>query len=229
MPWDWGHFILWLAERPVVATGFGTYLDEQGFEQVKKSQLGSEDQLVSWMDRRRLGYMVGGAATFLGRVSAHDESPPLVSDENRRAVPNAVFLRDRPVGTMLIGGSGVPSQGVGHLSRLRPVFASTATVPEAAAALPALWVYERVEPGLLQGEAPPGTPVVAGIMLDVRQSPWPWEAGTWTDSEGRWSVAVPIVPGSVTGGIRADDAYTVWVGEAEPVAMQPTFPSQSPR
>jgi hypothetical protein len=229
-----GHFILWLAERPVVATGFGSYLDAKGFAESQESQLWDEDQLIAWMDQRRLGYIVAGAATYLQRVAALDGSPVLVplpegveaGEQGWLAETNLVFLRDRPVGSMVVGGSGVPALGLPHLSRLRPVFASSGTVGNSAVPIPVLWVYQRVEPLRLQGRASPGDEVFAGILLDVHGTEWPWAAGTTADAEGNWHLDVPILPGSQSGGVRAADAFEVQVGSAAPLRMQPSPPPE---
>ena len=221
LPWDWGHFILWLAGRPVVATGFGTYLDERGFAEVLNSQLGSEATLVDWMDRRALGYVIGGAASFHERVTALDGSPALVAGATGQLGVSATFLADRPLGTMIAAGSGAPSLGVHHLERLRPVFASSARFEALAMAPPVLWVFERVEPKVLEGTASPGAKVLAGIMLEVRGRTWPWVAQTTADASGHWSIEVPIVPGSASGGIRVAEYFEIHVDGAEPTEMLP--------
>jgi len=218
-PWDFGHFLLWTAKRPVVATGFGTYLSPEGFAEARQVQLGSEAQATAWMQSRGLDHLVAGAATFTGRVSGGDAGPPLIANEEGLAVLNPRFTQVFPMAVSLVGGSALPVVGAPHFKSLRPVFASTATVPGAGMPMPILWVYRRVPPRRLEGAGQPGERVFARIELTVRGTPWPWAAVTTVGEDGRWSLDVPLSPGSVSGGIHTPDAFFVSIGARPPTLL----------
>lgn len=218
-PWDFGHFLLWTARRPVVATGFGTYLSPEGFQQSSQVQLGSEAQAVAWMRTRNLDHLVAGAATFSGRVGGGEAGPPLVANREGLAVLNPGFTQVFPMAVSLVGGSGIPAAGTPHFEVLRPVFASTAVVPRAGIPMPSLWVYRRVPPQRLEGIGQPGDQVFARIELTVRGTPWPWAAVTTVGRDGRWSLDVPLALGSVSGGIHTPDAFSVRIGAHPPVLL----------
>ena len=218
-PWDFGHFLLWTAQRPVVATGFGTYLSPEGFTETRQVQLGSEAHATTWMRARKLGHLVAGAATFTGRVRGGEAGPPLVANQEGLAVLNPGFTQVFPMAVSLVGGSGLPAVGTPHFEGLRPVFASTAVVPRAGMPMPSLWVYRRVPPRTLRGSGQPGERVFARIDLTVRGTPWPWAAVTTVGQDGRWSLNVPLALGSVSGGIRTPDAFSVSIGGRPPVLL----------
>jgi len=211
-PWDFGHFLLWLGHRPVVSTGFGTYLDPIGFMETRDVQLGNEAQALAWLKRRQLGYLVAGAATFSGRVDGGSAGALLLPNSEGLAIVNPRFTQAFPMAVSLVGGSGFPTVGTPHFEELRPVFASSALVPRAAVPMPSLWVYQRVRPSVLEGFGQPGERVFARIDLDVRGRPWPWAAVTVVKQDGTWSLNVPLELGSLSGGIRTPEAFSVSVG-----------------
>jgi hypothetical protein len=215
-PWDFGHFLLWLGQRPVVSTGFGTYLDPIGFQETRDVQLGNEAQALAWLERRQLGYLVAGAATFSRRVDGGAAGPLLLPNPEGLALLNPGFTQAFPMAVSLVGGSALPTVGTAHFEELRPVFASSALVPRAAAPMPSLWVYQRVQPHLLKGFGQPGERVFARIDLDVRGRPWPWAAVTVVQQDGSWSLSVPLDLGSNRGGIRTPEAFSVTVGGSPP-------------
>jgi asparagine N-glycosylation enzyme membrane subunit Stt3 len=218
-PWDLGHFILWTGQRPVVATGFGTYLDQDGFDEVRQVQLGTEAAAIAWMDARQLGHLVAGAATFVGRVDVGEEGAPLVPGPSGRGMLNPRFVASHPMAVSLVGGSGLPLAGVAHFEELRPVFASSASVERTALPMPNLWVYRRVKPQQLAGVGQPGDRVFARIDLNVRGTKWPWAAVARVRTDGTWSLSVPLELGSSSGGIHTPGEFLVSIGGQAPIAM----------
>jgi asparagine N-glycosylation enzyme membrane subunit Stt3 len=214
VPWDMGHFVLQIAHRPVVATGFGTYLDEAGFSETAAAPRGTEAQLVSWMERRDLGYVIAGGATLL-RVRDSRGRGPLMAGADGLGRLDPETLRELPLGNLLVGGSGVPGV-VPHLERLRPVFASTATIGRAAMPLPVLWTYELVEGRVLRGSGPPGATVGVRLDLEVRGAVLPWMATGTVGDDGAWTIRVPLEPGADYGSVRTAARYLVQVGARSP-------------
>jgi asparagine N-glycosylation enzyme membrane subunit Stt3 len=214
-PWDMGHFLLWIAKRPVVATGFGTYLDAEGFEESRQVQLGTEMEALDWMKRRELRHIVLGAGTFLQRVYGSQGDSALKAGENGRGFINGRFAQDYPMTVSLTGGSALPFVGVPHFEQLRPIFATTASVKRAAKPLPILWLFERVESRELTGEGLPGERVLVRVGLEVHGTSWPWTAITSVASDGSWRLRIPLEPGSSTGGIDTPNVYDLSVGGRE--------------
>jgi len=216
LPWDMGHPMLQISGRPVVATGFGTYLDVDGFREVERAPYGTEAELVAWMEARDLGFAAVGGATFLQRVRDSRRGGPLVRGEDGLGRLSPQYFREIPLATLLIGGSAVPGVAP-HVERLRPVFASTASVRGAAMLVPNLWTYQRVDGRVLSGEGPPGAPVAIHIDLTVRGRDVPWFAGGTVAPDGAWRVVVPLEPGSDHGSVQVGPRFLVSVAGAPPV------------
>jgi hypothetical protein len=208
-----GHFLLWIAERPVVATGFGTYLDPEGFEESRQVQLGSEADAIAWMKKRNLRHIVLGAGTFLQRVYSPQGESALKAGADGRGFINGRFAQDFPMTVSLTGGSALPFVGVPHFEQLRPIFATTASVDRAAKPLPILWVFERVEGRVLTGVGLPGERVIIRVALDVHGTAWPWTAITSVEADGTWRLRIPLEPGSLEGGIQTPRVYELAVGD----------------
>jgi len=215
VPWHFGHPILQFAKRPVVATGFGTYLDVDGFREVAEAPYGSEAELVAWMARRDLGFAVAGAATILQQVRDSRGRGPLVRGADGAGRLDPAYFAEIPLGTLLIGGSAVPGVAP-HLERLRPVFASTAAVAGTALLVPNLWAYERVPGRILEGTGPPGAPVLARIELTVGGRTVPWFATGTVGADGAWRLRVPVEPGAHARGVRVGPEFVVAVGDSAP-------------
>jgi dolichyl-diphosphooligosaccharide--protein glycosyltransferase len=220
-PWDLGHYVEAIAGRPVVANGFGSYLDEAGFEEMTRLGQASEVDLYALLERRDLGFLVAGAATRPGRESGPSAGAGDLFErrEGGAIVLGRAYLREVPLAPLVIAGSGVPELGVRHLSRLLPRFASAQRVAGISFALPVLWGYERVPGARLSGTATPGTRVVA--ELPFREHGWPHTYRAWTDAgaDGRWDLVVPVPTDFARPTLWTGRPWQVRVGGGAPVSV----------
>jgi asparagine N-glycosylation enzyme membrane subunit Stt3 len=210
-PWDMGHQVNVLARRPVVANGFGSYLDPEGYEEVRKAYTLAEPDLLAWMERRRIGYVVAGIMTFEGKVLGPGTGAPLTTQDGVGAL-DAAYLRGVPLSAAILGGSGIPDAGVPNLTRLMPRFASLQTARELPFPVPVLWTFEAVPGARVLGQAPAGARVVLEIPLVERGRRHVWRAWADAGADGRYELKVPLPTGLVqptlatapTGQLRAN-------------------------
>lgn len=216
--WELGHYVEVIGGRPVVANGFGSYLDEAGFEEMARLDQGSEADLYATLERRDLGFLVGGAATMPGRAPG-SAAGVFERGENGAVVLGRAYLRQVPLSPLLIAGSGVPALDVRHLSRLLPRFASAQRVAGVSFSLPVLWVYERVPGARLSGTAPPGVRVTA--ELPFRERGWPHTYRAWSDAgaDGRWEIVVPVPTGFARPSLWTGPSWHVRAGDGTPIEV----------
>jgi asparagine N-glycosylation enzyme membrane subunit Stt3 len=190
-PWDMGHEVNVIGGRPVVANGFGSYLDADGFAEVERAYALGERELLAWMARRRLGYAVAGLTTFYGRVPGPGSGTPLTARGDEGAL-DAVYLRAVPLAAAILGGSGLPAAGVPHLARLMPRYASLPIAVELPFPVPVLWTFEVVAGARVEGLAQPFARVVLEVDLVERGRPHVWQAWTDARADGRFAMVVPL-------------------------------------
>jgi hypothetical protein len=155
--WDDGHRVLWLARKPVVSTGFGSFLDAAGFAEERAAWDLPEDALVAWMASRRLDFVLAGATILLDKVGPLGGH--VFAMEGSRARINPVFLRNVPIGRSAVGGSGIADADVPQLEH-RADHATTSPVG-GGPALPAV-----------------GAPPCEGAVLSDRRS----RASAWSST-----------------------------------------------
>lgn len=200
-PWDHGHFVLWLGEHGVVTTGFGTFLDADGFHEEERAWRGSQDELMAWMAQRDLRWLAGGAYAFLGRVPGPGGAGPFQREASGQGVVVPAYFEALPVAASVVGGSGSATVGFAHLERLWPRFASAEAVggmPQ----LPALLLFERVEGAVVTGVTEPGTVVELNLPMRTPQGLLPWSGWTRADDQGQFSLRVPVPTGFEGAGIH---------------------------
>ena len=202
-PWQWGHHIEASSERPVVANGFGSYMDAQAFSDVEEAYRGDEDHLVALMDRRDLGIAMGG---FLVLRSLRSPSGVDVLDGDP-ARWRPAFLDGHELAALLFAGSGMPDRSVPHLSRLLPRFCAPQMAEALADTVPLVCTFDRVKGARIQGVAEPGARVVGEIDLSLRGSTIRYRA--WTDAgpDGRWSMRLALPSRYARGPLRSGPAW----------------------
>jgi hypothetical protein len=208
-PWDFGHDAIWLADRGVLAAGFGPWTGAEAFAELEGYTRSDEEALVALMEERRIDYVVSGAAAFSGRVALPGAPYPFAraTDASAQLVPS--YFSALPLSALMLGGSGAPEIGVPHLEHMRPRFASPQRVPGLGLALPVIWVYDRVEGARLRGHAAPGALVTARIVIESHGQPLPYTAWTRADEEGAWSLRLPLPSGVEETALRTAPAYRV--------------------
>ena len=216
--WGHGHTIALLSQRPVVVNGFGTYLDEPAFWDVAGLASMEPAAFDAWMARRRVGYLVYGAAYVGPGAFAASPRGFLLAPDRMRALP---------MSPVVIAGSGVPEAGVPHLPHLMPIFASEQITPGLAFALPALWGYERVAGARLVGTSAPGARVVVELPFVERRRPHVYRAWADAGADGRWQAIVPLPTGLARTSLRSSDLAAVRAGAG--AALRLSIPEDAVR
>jgi hypothetical protein len=207
--WEFGHSIIWISRRPVVAAGFGPYTGAAGFREVMDFPQMRESQLVELMKRRELGFLVTGSATFLRRVPSPRAVSPFTRGADGTSGLNAAYFQSLPLAPLLLAGTGLPRLGVKHLEQLRPRFASPQLVGNLPFPVPSLWVYERVRGAELRGEAPAGARVAARINLYTSGLRIPYTAWTSAEADGSYRLVIPLPSGLMDVPLETDPHYTL--------------------
>jgi hypothetical protein len=206
-PWDDGHRVLWLANKPVVSTGFGSFLDARGFEEERAAWDLPEDELVAWMSSRRLDFALAGATILLDKVGP--EGGHVFAMEGSAARINPGFLRNVPIGRSAVGGSGIADANVPQLGHLAPIIATSSPVEGYGLSLPAVWVLRRVPGAVLSGQAEPGERVVVHVPLHTSLGVLVWEGWADADAEGRFAIRDPIAEDAAVHGFEVGRARVV--------------------
>ncbi|MFO0626419.1 MAG: hypothetical protein U0325_12470 [Polyangiales bacterium] len=211
--WVMGHEVLFLAQRPVLVTGFGPYTSRATWDELEPTWRGDEAAMLTALDAHDARFLTFPASAILSQRSASGERAVKRSARGGLVV-SATFLREAPIAAALLGGSGAPSMGVRHLAGLRPIFVDRGRVQGLVTAVPTNWIYERVRGARLTGEAPRGASVVVSVPMALRDIHRRWEAVA-TVRGTRWSVTVPLSTGwSTRGGVSTGARYTVTVNGA---------------
>jgi hypothetical protein len=198
--WDDGHRVLWLAQKPVVSTGFGSFLDAKGFAEEHAAWDLPEDALVAWMSSRRLDFVLAGATILIDKVGP--AGGHIFAMEGATARINPVFLQNVPLGRSAVGGSGIAAANVPQLGHLAPIIATTSPVEGYGLALPAVWVLRRVEGAVVSGQAEPGERVVVHVPLTTALGVIVWEGWADADAEGRFAIRDPIADDAPVHGFQ---------------------------
>ncbi len=216
VPWDQGHAVLQLSGRPVVANGFGSYLDPDSFREVQEAFLGDEERLIATMDSHDLGFVIGGGYVLASHQGSPDGESPVVGDP---PVLNPSFMRKTPLSQLLIAGSGMPGAGLPHLERLMPIHASKVTAGGLSFPLPVVWTFERVAGARIAGRAGPGDLVVGEIDLEEWGRAHRYRAWTRAGPDGRWRMRVAVPSNWSTHTLRTGPAWRITQGTAGTVEV----------
>jgi hypothetical protein len=212
--WSIGNFVRAIGGRPVVVTGFGTYIDEAAFWEVDAVFSRDEAALVELMERRDLGRLVAGPFVFRS-ASIEAGTRPFSGGEL-----DGPFFQRVPLAPLLIAGSGIPESGVHHLEHLRPIHATRRLLSGLSFALPVIWSYELVPGARLVGAAVPRARVEARLTFRAWNRPYVWRAWTDSDASGHWEMRVPLPSGDRTSGLRTAARWSVRAGAGAPVEVE---------
>jgi asparagine N-glycosylation enzyme membrane subunit Stt3 len=218
--WTHGHGIEWAADRPSVATNFGTYTAEEGFFDAARFFLtedfeGAEELLT----RRRARYVYltsSYPASLRHSVPVlYPEGPnPFVEnmDEGRGFGPFQPRLTARWLRTMgarLMNSGRVFGAHEPPVDFLRLVHVSPAVDPEPRmkefhARSPMGWIWEHVPGARVSVAAPPGTRFSLRIDLSYGPAaiPHTFEAATVAGKDGVARLRVPYTTDETNGDGR---------------------------
>jgi hypothetical protein len=175
---------------------------------VKAVLKGSESNLVALMARRRLDFLATGRSAFEDSAVRAGAPGPFHGVGAERAVSFEYFQRF-PLSPLMLGGGGAASHDVPHIAGLMPRFASRERYDEISAPTFRLWIFERVPGARVEGDAPPGSRVIARTMLRVHGTSLGWEAWSDADSTGRFRIVIPLPNGIVREPIKTAENYEI--------------------
>ncbi len=168
-PWSFGHTVVaLLSGRPVVVNGFGTYLDAPAFWDVQRARRRwTRPRSIAWMARRRVGYLVTGAATCssgAGAPGAFAQRRPAGWSSLRQSMRSAPDVAARHRG---LRRPRAPASATSSTSC--PIFASAQLVPGLAFPAPVRSGPTRASPARASSaRGDPGARVVLEIPFRER-------------------------------------------------------------
>lgn len=151
------------------------------------------------------------SAIQLGRVSRSGRHS--VKDaRNGGLVLDSAFLREMPIATTLLSGSGSAELSVPHLEQRRPEFASRTRIQQLHTYVPPILVFDRVAGAILEGDAPEGSRVTARAVMQIQYHFRRFEA--WTVAyDWRFRIRVPVPTRSDSrGGMQTGPSFEVRAG-----------------
>ena len=182
---NFGHLMLWRAQRPMVVGNFGDDVGEENFRLAMEFPSLDEDEAWRELAERSVRYVVVGG----GAPPGPGERPTLVA--RMRAEP--------PPRQALRGAAG--------LRRHRLVYESPPDSPLRPDAPARFRVFERVAGARIVGRAPAGERVEASLGLASRARGRVHRAWVRADAEGRWELTVPYATDGGAGAVRSEPHY----------------------
>lgn len=198
--WESGNTLLSRAHRPVIASGFGSFVDAEGFALSASALATDEQALLEVMARRDLGFVVTGAGPML----KEQQGQRLLEQGPGGVRLNPVEFERRPIGVLLMGGSGLQGR-VKHAEHLMPTQASEEQV--GGLGWPLLWTYEFVKGATVTRTCRPGTPLVAHLEGFLGPRPFRWEAWASCPPDGRTTLRLCVATGFEGPGLVTAPAW----------------------
>ena len=208
--WDLGHLVLWHAGRPVVTTGFGSFLDADSFARQQAVWTGSPTDVDRWMRERQLGWVLAGAINLMHLRAGTDHPRPFTRDGYGVGILDSAWFASLPLGPLVIGGSGLPASDVHQLETLWPRVASTRIVGGLSFPVPSAWLYEHVLGARLVGRATPGSRVLLTALLKGGDHTYQWDAWAVADASGAYELVIPV-PTAVAGPLATPASHILTV------------------
>ncbi len=220
--WTWGHLVEWAADRPSVATNFGTFVGEEAFrapsrffleedpvaaERVLASRQARWILITSWLPNT-LNHMVRAAAPE--RAGRYLEPGPASEEQVRirfpwyRTMGARMLFEGRTV--LESGGFGAPIDfaRIVHVSSERDARYSMRPDPA-----PAGWVWELVPGARLEVPGPVGSVLEIGLVVRYpsAQHEVVWQRSVRVDDDGIARVRLPYATDEANGdGVAAGPA-----------------------
>jgi dolichyl-diphosphooligosaccharide--protein glycosyltransferase len=221
--WDYGHFITYLARRPVLATNFGTYVP--GFEDAARFFMTpSESAAAAILRKNRIRYLLlteqrCNYPAYIGLLGLklEDYVRPVVSPDGRKHGEYQTPFFDL-VESRLFMFNG---QAVNYEEDIQPVLTRFRLVYESPgkdlqlfdAQLPQFKIFEFVPGAQLQGMAKEGDTVEASIrILTPSGTAFNYVNKAKVSPDGRFSLGMPYVSGW-NGEVMADTVCLVKIGQ----------------
>lgn len=220
-PWPFGHVVLQVAERPVIACGFGSYVTPDTFWAAERAWLRDEENLEAVLAPRGVRWVLAGSEHFGGSVADPTMPVALARRADGSRGFNLDFYRRLPLAALTTGGGGAPRAGAPHLRHLLPRYAVGVAQASRQGVVPAVWVYERVRGATLRGRGPEGATVTLTYALTVNGHANTWIA--WTRvRDGAYTLVTPLPTRWRSEGLETPSAARLSVGGGAATAVEVT-------
>lgn len=215
--WDLGHEIEWIADRPSVATNFGSYVGVEGFRAPSEFFLATgEAQGLGVLARR-------GATHVYATAWALANLPTLLQVQGLDGDPNWIDAQGRPtqawgrtLSAALLPVTLQRSRDAEQLTaplfeRLRLIhagssFRTQAVDPRTNMTFRCGWIWERVEGAVLELEATPGSTLEVELQLEFPNAALrpriTLRKGVQADPSGKARLRVPYATATPNGDGR---------------------------
>ena len=219
-PWDLGHYIQYISERPTVANNFGYQLRGGGLEDSVRFLLAEkEEELLSICERRETRYLVltdvyGGLdsiAPIVGIDFVRDFTESATAPDHPGGglrVPNGRFYSLASQRMYVFDGSATPETEA--IKRFRLVFESKGGPgsPFLPPDIKYLKLFERVRGARIAGKGTPGMPVTVSVrMMTNFDRFFDYVVLTRADRDGTFRVVVPYASEGTWYPVRAVSPY----------------------
>lgn len=219
-PWDLGHYIQYISERPTVANNFGYQLRGGGLEDSVRFLLaGKEDEVLSICERRDTRYLV--LTDVFGGL---DTMGPIVGIDFVRDFTESATAPDHPGGSLrmpsgrfyalasqrmyVFDGSATPDTDA--ITRFRLVFESKngPGSPFLPPDIKYFKLFERVRGARIVGKGTPGLPVTVSVRMTTNfDRVFDYVTLTRTGPDGAFRVVVPYASEGTGYPVRAVSQY----------------------
>jgi asparagine N-glycosylation enzyme membrane subunit Stt3 len=214
--WVWGHTIEWAAERPTVATNFGTFVGADGFRTPARFFLSeSPPDGEALLEARGAKYVVlttdlaGSVPSLAWSLGPEVEVrySELVGEEVRLkqewfATLGARLLSDGYVFSF----EGVPSRPLNFLRLLHATPLTDPRVPMRPAPSPVGWIWERVPGARVEARGEPGEELSVEIRVRYPHYELVWADREAVAADGVARMRVPYATVEPNGDGRVDTA-----------------------
>jgi asparagine N-glycosylation enzyme membrane subunit Stt3 len=194
-PWDYGHLVRYLAERPTVQDNFGSFGDRRAFVLAGR-YFEAMDEEAAYEAALEAGARYA-LVTVAGSGQVVQPSP-------------------ESVGRRLWRWLGAAGPGSAAFGRHRLVWVEDAPgrpQPRETPTLDRVAVFELVPGALVEGEAPPGARVEAELRLRCGSGHLRYAAVTKAGSDGRYVLRLPYATNlPASPAVSAVGAYRVRTG-----------------
>ena len=205
--WDMGHKIEWIADRPSVATNFGSYVGQASFADPPAFFLAeSEEEALGVLDRRRARYALitrDIARTLSTMVRVHcperrhlylDDDDQIRVERWRRTMASRLLpeaLPTEPGGPMRVSAEPFGGLRLVYASRSFDRLQMDPRNPQIP--MRAGWVWERVPGAVLAAHGAPGEALEVGfdVHYPAAQLVLPFRARATADESGLARIRVP--------------------------------------
>ncbi|MFT5050994.1 MAG: asparagine N-glycosylation enzyme membrane subunit Stt3 [Chlamydiales bacterium] len=206
--WHWGHVIEWAADRPSVATNFGSYVGRDSFLDPSRFFMSDDDEYAeALLEQRQARYvlvtshLLNGMKTLIQAVP-RERWPELVEvgaqgieslGKQRPGLLRTVGARISLLELLAPQASyrPVPFLRLVHVSRVRDARAEVR--PSGAKPIRMGSVWEHVSGARIEAHGEPGTELTARLWIDFPESRFQllWQDSAIADGTGVASVRVP--------------------------------------